>query len=143
MVLPNPGRTHVPGRIQAIILARKITKRGVAKMRQGLRLHHGQAQGQSQASRITTIQFQCFNVSCFFPSLLKSNWAAANAGLRAVARGVGLWQGLSSMRRGPPGFSSHRFHFSFSDPKAAENGLQSPLSFNVSCDEWLFIIKVL
>lgn len=84
MVLPNPGRTHVPGRIQAIILARKITKRGLAKMRQGLRLRHGQAQGQSQASRITTIQFQCFNVSCFFPSLLESNWAATNAGLRRL-----------------------------------------------------------
>ena len=109
MVLPNPGRTHVPG--QAIILARKITKRGLAKMRQGLRLRHGQAQGQSQASRITTIQFQCFNVSCFFPSLLESNWAATNAGLRAVARGVGLWQGLSSMRRGPPEFQAIDFTF--------------------------------
>ena len=140
MVLPNPGRTHVPGRIQAIILARKITKRGLAKMRQGLRLRHGQAQGQSQASRITTIQFQCF---MFLPKPPGVQLGGHKCRFKAVARGVGLWQGLSSMRRGPPGFSSHRFHCSFSDPKAAENGLQPLFSFNVSCDEWLFIIKVL
>ena len=84
--------------------------------------------------------FQCF---MFLPKPPGVQLGGHKCRFKAVARGVGLWQGLSSTRRGPNGFSSHRFHFSFSDPKAAENGLQPLFSFNVSCDEWLFIIKVL